>query len=491
MRRYYDVILLTPTLSEAARRRLLPHSAGQRDHLGLGYIASSIKAMGGRVLLLDCLAAKLTARDLAETLAAATFSLAGIYTYQECADDIRLSSRVLKSVCPDAHVVLGGPGATIAPAYWLESYETIDGIMLGDGEAAVPGFLEVAGARRALADVPGMCTREGGSPPAKHVPLDELPWPERPSLDEGAEECSIVTARGCPFRCTFCSVPEVTRRGALPRYRSRTPESVISEVDYLVRGRGVKYISFVDDLFFGLGRPGLERCRELITGIDRTGMHLQFGITCRTADVEADLFSHLRHVGLRTVYLGVESLLDVDLAHFSKGNSATTNLKAIRICRSLGLRFHIGFIMLYPNVTFDRVEANVRALYRHGLWEYALTHRLLSRRMYIFRNTPAARRYGEAAIGWDYAYSDPCINAYLELARRLENQAFFLLLRPSELKRARRKERAGFEPYNGARPSSRLPKSVVAQSYETLDQWFRTMHDGADSVTPLCEVPSR
>lgn len=471
---HYDIVLLTPTLQEATRRRLLRDTVGQRDHLGLGYLASRIEQMGGRVLLVDCLARKLSPRDLANVLSNSTFSLAGLYAYQQHFDDVRTTCSVIKARCPKAPIVLGGNAATLTPARWLSASNKIDGVLLGEGEASVSGLLEFSSGDRDLADVPGMCTCGKITPSVSPPPIDSLPWPVRPSLEEGAKEASIVTVRGCVFQCSFCAVPEFSLRAALPRLRLRSPESVVEELSYLVRGCGVEYVSFVDDLFFGTGRKGVERCHQLITNIECTRLRLEFGITCRTEDVELKLFSRLKQVGLRVVYFGVESLVDDELAHFCKGTSVATNLNALRVCQSLNLRVHIGFVMLHPKVTLEHVVANVRAFYKHGMWEYALKHRLLTRRLYVLRGTPAARSYGTTADGFDYIYSDSRINVYFDLARRLEHQAFFLLLRPAELRLVRAKGLA-FIPHAGRQASSSLPRTFVNSSYEELDQWFNSV----------------
>jgi radical SAM superfamily enzyme YgiQ (UPF0313 family) len=486
MNEHYDIVLLTPTLEEAARRRLLPHTVGQRDHLGLGYLASCIRQHGGRVLLLDCLARKLTPRDLAKTLADVTFSLAGVYVYQQHAADARMTCAVLKARCPAAPVVLGGVDATLSHCHWLATCDDVDGVLLGEGEASVPSLLEVTAGARDLAEVPGMCVRGRMAPSLPTPCLDDLPWPVRPSLDQGAKECSIVTTRGCVFRCVFCAVPEFTRVGTLARLRARSPGAVVNELEYLVRGRKVEYVSFVDDLFFGIGQRGVERCHHLIAEMERARLPLEFGITCRTDDVEQDLFARLKQVGLRTVYFGLESLVDDELMGFSKANCVARNLNAIQVCQSLGLRFHIGFIMLHPKVTLEHVEANIRSLHKQHLWSYALKHRLLTRRMYIFRGTPAAQAYGDAVLGGDYVFADPRINDYFAIAKRLEHQAFFMLLRPDELRRVR-SQAPVFTPYAGRQAPTELPQEFVDAAYATLDRWFESVRLGEQTFATLSE----
>ena len=120
--------------------------------------------------------------------------------------------------------------------------------------------------------------------------LDSLPFPVRDLLPEVLEQtgyASLLSSRGCYGRCTFCSVNAFFARfGA--KYRMRSVENVLAEMEELQRNYGVRNFAF-NDANFICGRKGRERAFEFAEALLKRGIKARFSIQCRVNDVEKEL----------------------------------------------------------------------------------------------------------------------------------------------------------------------------------------------------------
>jgi len=143
----------------------------------------------------------------------------------------------------------------------------------------------------------------------------------------------IMTSRGCPFDCTFCSVTEMFGRG----YRIKSVERVIEEV----KAYGDKYLFFVDDHFV----VNKQRTRAMIDGFNGLGRKQEWSCQLRT-EVSRDtaLVTAMREAGCRTVYIGFESINPQSLKEMNKGQSVEDIKRSIRVFKQNGIRVHGMFM---------------------------------------------------------------------------------------------------------------------------------------------------
>ena len=153
---------------------------------------------------------------------------------------------------PDGTIVMGGHHPTAMPEHVLAS-PAVDYVLRGEGEASLPLLAEALRDRRPLADIPGIAFRreDGGlhvNPPAMAT-ADRLPLPALDRGDRrryrrhGRGSTVVVASRGCPLRCSYCSVAAAAW---LP-YRRRPVTQVLAEIETAVRGHGVGFIDFEDE----------------------------------------------------------------------------------------------------------------------------------------------------------------------------------------------------------------------------------------------------
>lgn len=259
---------------------------------------------------------------------------------------LRLARRV-RAMFPESFIVLGGHDASREPEWFTDP--AFDAIAVGDGEEILPPLLAALDAGRPLESVPGLVLNRGGKQTATgHAParreLDTLPMPARHLIARYAPHYYInfrkplalmETARGCPFKCNFCSVWKFHES----TFREKSPERVVAEL----RAIAAPNIFITDDIFWMDVRRGEEMARAL----KAAGIKKYFTVQTRT-DIICK-FPHLiemwKDCGSLAIFLGLEAVTDEGLKNVNKKNTASNNERAIGILKDLGVGFTPNFIV--------------------------------------------------------------------------------------------------------------------------------------------------
>jgi radical SAM superfamily enzyme YgiQ (UPF0313 family) len=259
---------------------------------------------------------------------------------------VRLAQRIKREM-PGTLVVVGGHDASRDPDWFHDS--SIDVIAVGDGEEVMPPMVNAIRDGRELRGVPGLLLREGDQwVSTGHAPtrpdLDGYPMPARHLITQYAPHYYInfnkplalmETARGCPFRCNFCSVWKFHEA----TFRQKTPERVVEEL----RQIDAPNIFITDDIFWMDVRRGEEMARQ----IKKAGIKKFFTVQTRTDIIVK--FPHLiemwKECGKLSIFLGLESVTDEGLAAVNKKNKACNNVKAIELLKEMGVGFTPNFIV--------------------------------------------------------------------------------------------------------------------------------------------------
>ncbi len=213
-----------------------------------------------------------------------------------------------------ARVLIDGLHASALPE---EALAHADQVLVGEGESVI---LDVVEGRRTepIVRAEPVCD------------LDSLPFPDYTTLRTSVTCANIMTSRGCPFRCSFCT----TTRMFHP-YRRRSVDSVIEEIR-MCHKRGFQYMNFEDDNFTADRERAKEICRRIIAE------HLQFretfffGRTDMASDPE--LLDLLAAAHLTRVLIGIESLNQESLDEVDKHQSVKDIRRAGAACRDHGIR---------------------------------------------------------------------------------------------------------------------------------------------------------
>ncbi len=259
---------------------------------------------------------------------------------------LRLARKV-RAELPGAFVVLGGHDASREPGWFADP--AFDAIAVGDGEEILPPLVEALDRGADLERVPGLVlNRDGGQVATGHAParreLDQLPLPARHLIARYAPHYYInfrkplalmETARGCPFKCSFCSVWNFHESS----FREKSPERVVAELQAIEAPN----IFITDDIFW----MNVKRSEELARAIQKAGIKKYFTVQTRT-DIICK-FPHLiemwKDCGQLAIFLGLESVTDEGLAAINKKNTAANNERALGILKELGVGFTPNFIV--------------------------------------------------------------------------------------------------------------------------------------------------
>src|SRR5712692_7858707 len=259
---------------------------------------------------------------------------------------VRLAQRIKREM-PRAIVVVGGHDSSRDPDWFRD--DAIDFIAIGDGEEVMPPLVNGLAAGSDLKKIRGLEMRDGdqwiytGHVDARPN-LDDYPKPARHLIAHYADHYYInfhrplalmETARGCPFKCNFCSVWKFHES----TFREKSPRRVVEEL----RDIKAEAIFSTDDIFWMNVKRGEEMARQ----IKAAGIRKFFTVQTRT-DIICK-FPHLiemwKDCGKLAIFLGLESVTDQGLKAVNKKNTACNNVEAIEILKKLGVGFTPNFIV--------------------------------------------------------------------------------------------------------------------------------------------------
>ena len=304
--------------------------------LGLLYLAGSVRKIPEvDVVVIDAYSEGLSVDQSLERILALTPDILGISPTSETFEGAWGILKSLKKVRPDVLTILGGFYATIFDRLLLREIPELDMVLRGECEHSFPEFCRHLLFGKDLAGVPGLSFRASGDivsgEPQRVENLDSIPFPDRSVVDrhEKAFEwagyripefppiAAMISSRGCPFQCNFCTLTPRFARG----WRARSAENVLDELLDLKR-EGYKFVLFVDNNF----TVDLSRVHRLSKMIIDQNLHKTMRyFTQGTLEHVPDSTLQLMHkAGFDGMYVGVESGSDAQLKRFNK---ATTGNK--------------------------------------------------------------------------------------------------------------------------------------------------------------------
>jgi radical SAM superfamily enzyme YgiQ (UPF0313 family) len=353
------VFLVNPPSPEPVRTPLLSFC----------HLAASLRAARHEVALLDASApnAPHTAAEIAARIHAFAPDLVGLHLKTLHVQP----AYALAAALADLPLVAGGPHATIVPDEPLA--RGFRWVIRGEGEEALVELADVIDGRRAAAEVAGLSWIDRGM--VRHNPtrpflteLDRLASPlsaldlfdpawydARPQRGELLAPAGILSSRGCPAACTFCS-NDVTGR----RFRYRSAASVAAEIAVLRDRFGLVGFSFFDDSF----AVGKRRVSELCAAITGSGAPVWWTCTAHPAHLDRDVLAQMRRAGCAGVDIGMESADPGMLVRIGKGVTVERVLAVLGWCRDEGIHSVVNLMFGWPDETDEELDATIGFLDR-------------------------------------------------------------------------------------------------------------------------------
>ncbi len=266
-------------------------------------------------------------------------------------DEALATAQAVKSRLPGCQVVLGGHHPTVMPASVLES-PAVDFVLRGEGEASFPALAAALRSGGDLSAVPGIGFRRPDgtlhlNPPAVMTRLDEFPLPHLELIDKrhyrrhGRGSIVVAASRGCPMRCSYCSV------GAdswLP-YRRRTVAAVLAEIEQAAVRHGAVFVDFEDENLALDRRWFLELLARITARFGAGALELRAMNGLYPPSLDAEVISAMRAAGFRALNLSLGATQPAQLARFKRADVRKAFDRALEAASAAGLTA-VGYVIV-------------------------------------------------------------------------------------------------------------------------------------------------
>ncbi len=284
-------------------------------------------------------------------------------------------ARMVKKIDESIITILGGTHPTVRPLDVI-SYPAVDIVVIGEGEETLPEVIEVLekGDYKELERVRGIAYLKEEKEPLITPPrprikdLDSLPFPARHLLPMKEYFASvkrglgpwphiskpwapIITSRGCPYNCVFCSIHPTMGR----KWRARSPERVVVELEELVRKYGIVQVVFEDDNI-ALDR---KRMKEICTLIINRGLPIKWYLPngVRADNLDEELLLKMKESGCEEIWISPESGVQRVVDHIIRKKIDLKKVEEIvKLCKKIGLKIGCFFVIGFIGETMEDIK---------------------------------------------------------------------------------------------------------------------------------------
>ena len=358
------ILFLVPpeTISlESSVPKALEGGKGYYPKLGLLYVAAYYeRETGNQPVFIDCPPENVSQEELSRRVKEVQPDMVAMSIMTFNLLDALHTARILKRDHPNLKVCLGGPHVNLYPKETLHQPE-IDYVVFGEGEKIFFHLIQALESGDSLKSIKGLGWKEKGeehinSAETELLNLNELPFPARHLVDissykhiigEGRQFFTIQATRGCPAACSFCDIRKT-------KFRVRSPESVVAEIEELVE-MGVDDLFFVDDTITIDKKNVLEICDLIV----KRNIKVHFKISARVDTINKEVIAALKKAGCYRIHYGIESASPKHLKYLQKGQTPEKVERACKMTRDAGLGFFAYMMIGIPHETKEEMFETV------------------------------------------------------------------------------------------------------------------------------------
>lgn len=333
--------------------------------LGIGYMSAVLEQNNIDVDVLDASALELTYDEIGEEILKRNPDIVSISALTPTIGVALDSADKIKQVKPNTIIVLGGYHPTFEFQSVLEE-ESVDVVVRGEGEYTLLELVQTIENNGDLKKVQGLAFHDKTDNSLVVTPdrpiienLDELPFPafhlfpmeKYRILNITTNVATIITTRGCPMQCSFCSSAALHGH----KLRRRSVENVVDEVEMRLKEQNIDTIAFMDDTFTLNKRFVREYCSE----IKRRGLKFWWGCTSRVDTLDEELLQTMKDAGCITIFMGVESADQQMLEKMNKNITVTKTENAFKLARKVGIRTIASCVIGMPEDTHKSINQTI------------------------------------------------------------------------------------------------------------------------------------
>jgi len=344
-----NILLLSPPKETIYGFPIMPR-------LGLAYLSASLKNNGIDHEILDLN----LYRDWKKALSAklGKFSLFGIASTTFEFDAAKKVAAYIKNYSSYSKVILGGPHPTLMGNEILKNCKEIDYCIRGEGEESLIKLIHLieSGREKGIKLLKGAVIKD----------LDKIPFPnyDKFELDKYPafpNTLPLLTSRGCPSGCIYCSVGMIMGR----KFRKRSPQNIVEEIEYLTARYKTSFFQFIDDNF----TLDIKRAKEICRCIIKKDLDIKWSLPngIRVDRIDEELVALMKKAGCIKIAIGIESTNDKVLRNRKRGMSLEIVKKGISLIQKYKIATKGFFLIGSPGETKEDVHDDV---------EFAIKQRL-------------------------------------------------------------------------------------------------------------------
>jgi radical SAM superfamily enzyme YgiQ (UPF0313 family) len=423
-----------------------PNTSSTYPPLGLEYIGASIEQEGHKVEIIDFGAEAVSKEQLEKSLMTSDAVGMNIYTnnYKNVAD----TARLIKEVDPKIPLIIGGPHCTFLKSNSLSDVPDADIAVELEGELVIIDLIKFIQGRKKLSDIHGIYYRDNnqiksGRPYKIIENLDSIPFPARHLVEKydygnlprgymPKKFTSMITSRGCPFRCRFCVRYSNVKKGY--SFRKRSVKNVVEEIQEI--NEKYRSVAIVDDNFLA----DIKRANKIFDRLLEIGTSIDLSIVgARVDTADRALYKKMKKAGVKIISFGIESGNQDVLDFYNKKITLHQIREAVHLGREMNFIIQGSLIFGAPIETREHIKKTIKfvcslpldtAIFRplhyemgSDLWIEAVENKKISKDEYLV-TADSRRDLGNFIVEELYEYSKKATKRFYLRPRYIFGQIY-------------------------------------------------------------------
>ncbi|HGY55757.1 MAG TPA: radical SAM protein [Caldithrix abyssi] len=397
-----DVLLINPAPPRVDR---------VAEHLGIASLKAFLLSRGIETETLDMSIEQVSVSETVDQILAAQPRIVGVSMLDDTKDSGFSVIRQLSTRGFGGKIVLGGYFPTFASKDILRDFPDVDFVVRGEGEITLFELVEFELGKdgaKPIEQIEGLSYRHDGQiveNPSRPLiaDLDILPPVDRkyaPQVLSAGQYLSVFATRGCWGSCSFCDIVGLYGISKGKRWRRRSVERLVDELEDLAHRFNTRHFIFNDDQFLVKGNSAYRLVDEFASELERRNLKIEFELMCRADTVNRKVMQRLKDIGLKRVFLGLESFDEKQLQRMNKRISVRQNLKAVITLYKLKIDVIASVILAdaYTKLWDLLLQFTILYILRKRYFNSEHSKISVNKKLEVYRGSPVYQEYKRKGI---------------------------------------------------------------------------------------------